>query len=134
MIAVETAELVLRHLFLSEKSPFADGGSWFSVALHSEQSLITPDSELTGGGYQRAYYGGGEAWWRLSARSIVNSQEIRFPEAVVGQAWQPVRALALWSSIGDRPVWSVRFDSGSVTVNGGDQLVIPAGGVVLGFG
>lgn len=135
MISVSTAQHLIRYVFLdSSASPFTGANNTFTLSLHTERAYMTTYNELSSPSYHRITYPRGGGHWELGARSAVNSREIRWPAADVGDAWEQVRSVGLWLDDGVTLVWSMALDGGAAIVSGGDSLVIPPGGLVVGFG
>lgn len=132
MMSASLSETVMRRIFLDSDSPYALAG--FSVSLHGEVSQSDGATEINAQTYARAVYGQGEGYWALGARTVQNKLEIVFPASGASEYWPAVRSIGLWSMDSKLFLWSVAFDIGTVTIGGGDRLVVPVGGLVMGLG
>lgn len=131
MISASLSERVLRNIFVDSDSPFYNFG--FAISLHSSTGPADGATEITGPSYLRALVGHGDAYWSVGARSVSNSLEIVFPITNEDEAWPPVRAAGLWGAEHSLFLWYAAFASGEHFIASGDNLFIPAGGLVLSF-
>jgi hypothetical protein len=133
VISASLSEAIMRGIFLDSNSIYARYG--FGVSLHSSTGPIDGATEVNSPSYQRAIIGHGDAYWNVGARVVSNALEIVFPITGEDEAWPPVRALGLWGLEQQSSVflWYAAFTSGEHFVASGDNLFIPAGGLVLGF-
>ena len=132
MIAASLSEYVLRKIFIDMDSPFHQLG--FALSLHTDISQIDGSTEIDSPSYARAVIGHGDAYWALGSRVVTNALEVVYPATADDETWPSARSVGLWGLDTNRFLWSVSFDVGSYTVGLGDRLVIPAGGMVIGFG
>jgi hypothetical protein len=133
VISASLTETIMRGIFVDSTSKFSEYG--FAVSLHSSTGPIDGATEVDGPSYQRAIMGHGDAYWNIGARQVSNALEIVFPITGEDEAWPPIRALGLWGLYQQSSVflWYAAFTSGEHFVASGDNLFIPAGGLVLGF-
>lgn len=95
----------------------------------------TPDGELTTTGYARASYlfgamptdGKGQAWMSMDNGGYCNTREIVFPEA--DGSWPNVNGWAMLDAAAGGTL--LAYGPTNLTVESGDQVVIPEGSLVL---
>lgn len=132
MISSTLVAHVLSSIFIDEDSIYMHKG--FELSLHRGGAVESAANEISGKTYSRVPIGCGEAYWTLGARVVVNNTDIMFPPTDPSEVIRGIRTLVVWSVEYEVALFALTLDSPGVSVGEGDALIIPAGGLVIGFG
>ena len=132
MISSDLAEVLFTYIMIDPGSPYSDTG--FEISLHHAGDSGDLTDELAEPSYARAFIAAGPGSWAVGQRSVISLVDIVFPATSADEYWRGVRSHGLWSADTSQLLFGGIFDDPGLYVGDGDQLVIPAGGLVYRFG
>lgn len=132
MITSVMAEDLLYSVFIDPASKYADQG--FEVSMHYGGAAEAVANEIAGMTYSRVPINQGIGYWEIGSRTVLNAVDITFPATDPSELIRGIRTLVLWGVEVSTPLWMGVLDEPGINVGGGDAVIVPAGGMVIGFG